>query len=74
MGPRIKETQVMGHWTSRFQPKLLSEKLGPGELESFRLGQVSRSCRRVRVKKVLPGELGSRGHMSGRSDQRSIVW
>ena len=57
---------------SDFQPKLLSGKLGPGELGSFRLGQAVRSCRRVRVRKVWPVELGSREDVSGRSGQGSI--
>ena len=47
----MKETQVMRHWIRVFQPKLSSGKLGLWELESFKLGQVGRSCRRVWVKK-----------------------
>ena len=46
----------MGHWISGFQPKLLTGKLGPGELGSFRLGQVVRSYRRVWVKEDLSGQ------------------
>ena len=61
----------MGYWIGGFQPKLLSGKLGPGELGTFRLGQVGRLRRRIRVGKVLPRELGSREHMSGRLGQGS---
>ena len=46
----------MEHWNSGFRPKLLSGKLGPGEPWSFKLGQVGRSCRIVRIKKALAME------------------
>ena len=58
---RFNETQVMGHQFSGLQLKLLRRKLGPGELGSFRLVQVVRSCRRVGVKE----DLANRARVEG---------
>ena len=51
----------MRHWNSGFRPKLFSGKLGPGELWSFKLGRVGRSCRIVWIKKALATEARVKG-------------
>ena len=85
-GRWIKETQVMGPWNNCFRPKLLSGKLRAGELGSFQLSQVVRSCSIVRIKKSLATDarvngayvrlIGSLELGSGRSAQgvQNISW